>query len=89
MMPHATISSFNKTWQFEMNFGKNLGLVTAVHGVEILGYKPCLNEWLFYIDWDKMSLTVLFGIKKAFDKIYHKIFTKLDHNGIREEELSF
>ena len=41
MMPGATIFSFNQTRArpFEMDFGRNLGLVTNVHRGEILGYR--------------------------------------------------
>ena len=50
----------------------------------------CSNEWLINIDQGKLSSTVLLDIKKAFDTIDHKIFlTKMDHYGIRDEELGF
>ena len=39
MMPGATIFSFNWTRWFEMDFGRNLDLVTDVHRGEILGYR--------------------------------------------------
>ena len=50
----------------------------------------CSNNWFINIDRGGITSTVLLDIKKAFDTIDHDILlNKLNHSGIRDEELGF